>query len=115
MTNTYTSAMCYMSDGSNRVFAVDATDSTSTYAELLDVVSGNSLGDSAQGLQIVKVMATCENFIYSPGIIVVDQMNNVVGSFGAVSPESQTPLWEKVAVPVQLNYTMKVLTQASVA
>lgn len=115
MSNTYTAAMCYMSDGSSRIFAVDATDSTSSYAELTDVITGNSIGDSAQGLQIVKVMASCENFIYSPGIIVVDQQNNVVGSFGAVQPESQTPQWEMVRVPIALNYTMKVLTQASVA
>lgn len=115
MSNTYTAAMCYMSDGSSRVFSVDATDSTSTYAELTDVITGNSLGDSAQNLRIVKVMATCENFIYSAGIVVVDQQNNVVGSFGAVQPESQAPAWEMVNVPVQLNYTMKVLTQASVA
>tara|TARA_Y100000593_G_C4313520_1_gene339620 strand:+ start:2013 stop:2360 length:348 start_codon:yes stop_codon:yes gene_type:complete len=115
MTNTYTAAMCYMSDGSSRVFSVDSTDGTSTYQELTDVITGNSLGDSAQNLRIVKVMATCENFIYSAGIIVVDQQNNVVGSFGAVQPESQSPAWEAVNVPVQLNYTMKVLTTASVA
>lgn len=107
--------MCYMSDGSSRVFAADVTDSTSTYGELTDVITGNSLGDSAQNLRIVKVMATCENFIYSAGIVCVDQQNNVVGSFGAVNPESQAPQWEVVNVPVQLNYTMKVLTQASVA
>lgn len=115
MTNTYTSAMCYMSDGSSRIFAVDATDSTSSYAELLDVITGNSAGDSAQGLRITKVMATCENFVYSPGIIVVDQQNNVVGSFGAVNPEQVAPAWEMVNVPIELNYTMKVLTSAAVA
>ena len=115
MSNTYISAMCYMSDGSSRIFAVDATDSTSSYAELLDVITSNSAGDSAQNLSIKKVMATSENFIYSAGIVVVDQQNNVVGSFGAVTPEQQTPQWEHVNVPIQLNYTMKVLTQASVA
>jgi hypothetical protein len=115
MTNSYTSAMCYMSDGSSRIFAIDSTDSTSTYVEMTDVITGNSLGDSAQNLRIVKVMATCENFVYSPGIIVVDQQNNVVGSFGAINPEQVAPAWEVVNVPVQLNYTMKVLTQASVA
>ena len=115
MTNTYIAAMCYMSDGSSRIFSVDATDGTSTYQEMTDLVSGNSLGDSAQGLQIVKVMSTCENFVYSSGIVVVDQQNNVVGSFGSINPEQQAPAWEQVAVPVQLNYTMKVLTTAAVA
>jgi len=115
MTNSYTAAMCYMSDGSSRIFAADATDSTSTYVELTDVITGNSCGDSAQNLRIVKVMSTCENFVYSAGIIVVDQQNNVVGSFGSINPEQVAPAWEIVNVPIQLNYTMKVLTQASVA
>ena len=115
MSNTYVAVACYMNDGSNRIFAVDATDSTSNYVELTDVITGNSLGDSAQGLTIVKVMATCENFIYSPGIVFIDQQNNVVGSVGAINPESQQPMWEPVSIPVQLNFTCQVLTQAAVA
>ena len=115
MTNTYVAVACYLNDGSSRIFAIDATDSTSTYVELTDVITGNSLGDSAQGRTIVKVMATCENFVYSPGIVFVDQQNNVVGSIGAINPEQQQPMWEPCSIPVQLNYTCKVLTQASVA
>ena len=115
MTNTYTAVACYLSDGSSRIFAADATDSTSNYVELTDVITGNSLGDSAQGRTIVKVMATCENFVYSPGIVFVDQQNNVVGSVGAINPEQLAPAWEPVSIPVQLNYTCKVLTSASVA
>ena len=57
MTNTYTAVACYLNDGSSRIFAADATDSTSTYVELTDVITGNSLGDSAQGRTIVKVMS----------------------------------------------------------
>jgi len=115
MTSTYVAVACYLNDGSSRIFAVDATDHASTYAELVDVITSNSLGDSAQGRTIVKVMATCENFIHSPGIVFVDQQNNVVGSVGAINPEQQQPMWEPCAIPVQLNYTCKVLTQASVA
>ena len=118
MTNTYVAVACYLNDGSSRIFAVDSTDAAiaadPTFQALTDVITGNSLGDSAQGRTIVKVMATCENFVTSQGILFVDQQNNVVGSVGAINPEQQQPMWEPVAIPVQLNYTCKVLTKASV-
>lgn len=115
MTNTRTSVMLYTNTGQNRVFTADVTDSTSTYGELTDVITGNSLGDSLQGQTIVKAMATCENFLYSPGIVFVDNQNNVLGSVQAGQPEQSQPLWQTVNIPVQLNYKVKVLTQASVA
>jgi hypothetical protein len=115
MSNSYTSVMCYTNAGQTRVFAVDSADSTGTYAELVDVITGNDLGDSLQGQQIMKVMAVCENFVYSPGIVFVDNQNNVVGSVGAENPEQQSPSWQSVNIPVKLNYSVKVLTQATVA
>jgi len=105
----------YTNRGESRVFALDATDSTSSYAELVSVVDGNSLGDSLQGQTITKAMAVCENFVYSPGIVVVDNQNNVLGSIGAESPEQVQPQWQSVNIPVQLNYKIQVLTQATVA
>jgi hypothetical protein len=115
MSNSYTSVMCYTNAGQTRVFAVDSTDSTSSYAELVDVITGNDLGDSLQGQTIIKCMAVCENFVYSPGIVFVDNQNNIVGAAGAENPEQQSPTWQKVNIPVKLNYSVKVLTQASVA
>ena len=98
-----------------RVFALDVSDSTSNYGTLVDVITGNDLGDSLQGQIIVKAMAVCENFVYSPGIVFVDNQNNVIGTCGAESPELLNPTWQNVNIPVQLNYSVKVLTQASVA
>ena len=118
MTESYTSVMCYMNDGSSRIFAVDSTDAaitaSPTFQELTDVITGNSLGDSAQGLVITKVMATCENYVTSQGILFVDQQNNIVGSCGAINPESMQPQWDLVNIPVALNYKCNVLTKASV-
>lgn len=115
MTNTYTAVMVYTNQGESRIFAVDATDSTSSYVSLVDVITGNSLGDSLQGQTIVRAMATCENFVYSPGIVFADNQNNVVGSVAAQNPEQFQPMWQTVNIPVQLNYVVKALTQASVA
>ena len=118
MTESYTAVACYMSDGSSRIFAVDSTDAaisaSQTFQELTDVITGNSLGDSGQGLIITKVMATWENFVTSQGILFVDQQNNVVGACGAMNPESLQPQWEPVSIPVALNYKCQVLTKASV-
>lgn len=115
MSNSYTAVYLYTNRGESRVFAVDAADSTSSYAELVDVVTGNSLGDSLQGQVIVKAMGNCENFVYSPGIVFVDNQNNVLGTVGAEQTEQVQPQWQTVNIPVELNYKCKVLTQASVA
>ena len=48
MTNTYTAVMVTTASGTNRIFAADVTDHASTYGELVDVITGNSLGDSLQ-------------------------------------------------------------------
>jgi len=115
MTNTFTSVMVTTASGTNRIFAADVTDSGSTYGELTDVITGNSLGDSLQGERIVKAMGSCENFIISPGIVFVDNQNNIIGTVGAGQPEQAQPQWQSVNIPVQLNYKCKVLTSASVA
>jgi hypothetical protein len=115
MSASRVSVMLYTSSGQSRVFSVDSTDSTSSYATLTDVITGNDLGDSLQGQTVIKAMATSENFVYSPGIVFVDNQNNIVGQVGAEQPEQVQPTWQKVSIPVQLNYQCKVLTQASVA
>lgn len=116
MSNTYTAVMVYTASGDSRIFAVDSTDSTSSYAELVDVITGNSLGDSLQGQTIIKAMSTCENFVYSPGgLTFVDNMNNVLSAVGSENPEQFQPAWQTVSIPVALNYKVKVLTQATVA
>ena len=116
MTNTYTAVMVTTASGTNRIFAADVTDSGSTYGELTDVITGNSLGDSLQGERIISAMASCENFAISPGgIVFVDNQNNIVGTVGAGQVEQSQPCWQSVSIPVQLNYTCKVLTSASVA
>ena len=115
MSNSYTSVMVHTNRNQARVFALDVSDSTSNYGTLVDVITGNDLGDSLQGQIIVKAMAVCENFVYSPGIVFVDNQNNVVGAVGAENSEQQTPTWQTVNIPVQLNYNVKALTQASVA
>lgn len=116
MANTYTAVMLYTNQGQSRVFAADTADSTSVYVELTDVITGNSLGDSLQGQTIVKAMASCENFLYSPGgIVFTDNQNNCLGSVGASQVEQSQPQWQPVSINVQLNYKVKVLSQPSVA
>jgi len=116
MSNSYTAVMCYTNTGQSRIFAVDSTDSTSSYAELTDVITGNSIGDSLQGQVVVKALSTCENFAYSPGgIVFVDNQNNVLSAVGTENPEQIQPSWQNVNIPIELNYKVKVLTQATVA
>lgn len=116
MSNTYTAVMVYTNTGQARIFAADATDSTSSYVNLTDIITGNQIGDSLQGQTVVKAMATCENFLYSPGgIVFTDNQNNVLSAVGAENPEQIQPSWQNVNIPIALNYKVRVLTQASVA
>ena len=115
MTESYVSVSLYLNDGTSRVFCADVTDG-STYVELTDLLSGNSAGESMQGKVIVKSYGVCENFATSPGgCVVTDQLGNVIGSLGLVPPESHTPNWAPVQIPIQLNYKIQVTTSASVA
>jgi hypothetical protein len=116
MTNTNITVQCYTNQGQYRIFNIDATDHASTYAELTDLVTGNSLGDSLQGQVIVKAMGIVENFCISPGgIVFIDAQNNVLGTVQPSNPETQQPEWQSVYIPVALNYSVKALTSASVA
>jgi hypothetical protein len=115
MTNTNVTLQCYTNRGECRIFNIDATDG-STYVELTDVITGNSLGDSLQGQTIVLAMGIVENFCTSPGgIVFVDNQNNVIGTVQPSQPESQQPEWVQVQIHVKLNYSVKALTSASVA
>lgn len=116
MTNVYTSVMVYTNTGASRIFAADTAESTTVYVELTDVITGNSIGDSLQGQTIVKAMASCESYLYSPGgVVFVDNQNNVLSAVGAENPEQFQPTWQNVNIPIALNYKVKVLSQSAVA
>jgi len=106
-------ALCvYTASGTSRIFVV--TPSGAATNELLDLQTSNSIGDTLQGQRIVKAFATSVdgNKVETPGVVVVDNLGNVVGSVGFAAPNLQQPQFTSKAIPVQLNFKAQFLTNA---
>ena len=103
---------CYTAQGTSRIFVV--TPSGAATNELTDLQTGNSIGDTLQGQRIVKAFATSidGNKVETPGVVVVDNLGNVVGSIGFAAPNLQQPQFTGKSIPVALNYKAQFLTNA---
>ena len=106
-------ALCvYTRSGTSRIF-VDTPTGAATN-EMLDLQTSNSIGDTLQGQVIVKAFATSidGNKVETPGVVVVDNLGNVVGSVGFAAPNLQQPQFTMKSIPVQLNFKAQFLTNA---
>jgi len=102
----------YTARGVSRIFTVTA--STGATNELVDLQTGNSIGDTLQGDRITKWYGTSVdgNKIETQGFYVVDALGNVVGSCSATNPIVQQPAFSFASVPIQLNFKFQYLTNA---
>jgi len=106
------SAAVYTARGVSRIFHV--TPSGGATNELVDLQTGNSLGDTLQGDRIVKWYGTSVDGlkIETEGFYAVDALGNVIGSCSATNPITQQPGFAFASVPIQLNYKFQFLTNA---
>jgi len=106
------SAAVYTARGVSRIFHV--TPSGGATNELVDLQTGNSIGDTLQGDRIVKWYGTSVDGlkIETQGFYAVDALGNVVGSCSATNPITQQPGFAFASVPIQLNYKFQFLTNA---
>jgi len=76
--------------------------------------TSNSIGDTLQGQRIVKAFATTidTSKVETPGVVVVDNLGNVVGSVGFAMPQLQQPQFTGKSIPIALNYKAQFLTNA---
>ena len=102
----------YTARGVSRIFHVTA--STGATNELVDLQTGNSIGDTLQGDRIVKWFGTSVDAakIETQGFFVVDALGNVIGSCSAGSPIVQQPSFSPAATDIALNYKAQYLTNA---
>jgi len=102
----------YTARGVSRIFTVTASGGATN--ELVDLQTGNSIGDTLQGDRIVKWYGTSVdgNKIETQGFYVVDALGNVVGSCSATNPIVQQPAFSFASVPIQLNFKFQYLTNA---
>jgi len=102
----------YTASGTSRIFKVTASGGATN--ELVDLQTGNSIGDTLQGQRISKWFGTSVDGakIETQGFFVVDALGNVVGSCSATNPIVQQPLFSFAATNIALNYKAQFLTNA---
>jgi len=102
----------YTARGVSRIFTVTPTGGATN--ELVDLQTGNSIGDTLQGDRIVKWLGTSVDAakIETQGFFVVDALGNVIGSCSSGSPIVQQPSFSPTSVGIALNYKAQFLTNA---
>jgi len=102
----------YTARGVSRIFHVTPTGGATN--ELVDLQTGNSIGDTLQGDRIVKWLGTSVDAakIETQGFFVVDALGNVIGSCAAGSPIVQQPSFSPASTAIALNYKAQFLTNA---
>jgi len=106
------SAGVYTASGVSRIFHVTPTGGATN--ELVDLQTGNSIGDTLQGDRVVKWYGTSVDglLIEDQGFTAVDALGNVVGSCSATNPIVQQPAFAMASVPIALNFKFQFLTSA---
>tara|TARA_R110002110_G_scaffold370525_1_gene580517 strand:+ start:116 stop:793 length:678 start_codon:yes stop_codon:yes gene_type:complete len=116
MNSTAASRLASLSYYTNRGIYRIATVTPSGGAtnELVDLQTGNSVGDSVQGQTIIKAFCTSVdgNKIETQGAYVVNAKGNVVGSVAMPSPIVTQPIFQSYNIPVDLNFKAQFLTNA---
>jgi len=102
----------YTASGISRIAVVTPTGGATN--ELVDLQTGNSIGDTIQGQTIIKAFCTSVDGskIETQGAYIVDAMGNVVGSIPMVSPIVTQAIFQDCRVPVNLNFKAQFLTNA---
>jgi len=104
----------YTNRGVDRLFV--GTPSGSGTTNLLDLQTGNQIGNTLQGQTCMKAVFTSIDGakIESPGggAQVFDNLGNMAGAVTCTDPSSMQPVMSQVMIPVKLNFTSSVLTNA---
>ena len=107
-------AVCaYTAQGVSRIFV--ATPAGAATQNLLDLQTGNQIGDTLQGQTIVKAFGSSidGSKIETMGAYVVDSLGNVVGAVPLSDPADNAPLFSmSYNIPVALNFKCQFLTNA---
>ena len=105
--------MTYTAQGVSRIFVV--TPSGAATQNLVDLQTGNAIGDTLQGQTIVKAAGSTidADKIETAGFYVVDALGNVVGAVPSSNPADNAPLFSmSYNIPVALNFKAQFLTNA---
>lgn len=119
MTDTY-AAVSLIANGMPFIFSVEAVDTTNT--DLVNVVSGRTLGDTfSGGATVTSIGPVTLNSSDATGAsksvlgaVITDPQNNVVAEISWVDPETAPiGLMTGINIPVGLNFAMRITTTNS--
>ena len=104
--------MYYTNRGVSRIATVLVSGAATN--SLVDLQTGNSLGDTVQSQTIVKAMSTSVDGakIETNGAFVINAKGNVVGAVPMVDPSKMQPMFQPYNIPVDLNFQAQFLTNA---
>ena len=82
---------------------------------LLDITDSNSIGDTLQGQTLVEacfITVDGGKVVSSGGAWVRNASGQLAGVIPASNPISVEPMWSSVNIPIALNFTATVVTNA---
>ena len=104
----------YTNRGECHIFAV--TPSGAATNELVSILTGNGIGETLQGQNLITAFATSIDRVkLSPsgmGVYVVDDKNNIVGSIVATAPSTQQVRFNQCNIPIGLNFQAQAITSS---
>ena len=112
-TNRTASLLVHTSAGNSRIFT--GTPSGAGTTNLLDITDSNSIGDTLQGQTIVNAcLLTVDGgkIVSSGGCWIRNASGQLAGAIPASNPTTVEPMWSTVSIPIALNFTATVVTNA---
>lgn len=107
-------ALCvYTNQGISRIFI--GTPAGAATTQLLDLQTGNSIGESLQNQVIVKAMMTTidgTKVVSSGGAWIRNSSGQLQAAVPASSPVKVEPMISNVQIPISLNWTASMVTNA---
>jgi len=107
-------ALCvYTSSGVSRIFT--GTPAGAATTDLTDLTDGNSIGNTLQNQTIVKAMFTSVDggkIVSSGGAWIRNASGQLAGAIPASNPTTVEPMISNVLIPIELNWTATVVTNA---
>lgn len=111
--NRTASLLVHTSQGVSRIFT--GTPSGSGTTDLLDITDSNSIGDTLQGQTIVNAcLLTVDGgkVVSSGGCWIRNASGQLAGAIPASNPTTLEPMWSSVFIPIELNFTATIVTNA---
>jgi len=108
-----TSLLCVTAQGNSRIFT--GTPSGAATTQLLDITDSNSIGDTLQGQTITRACLLSVDggkIVSSSGVWIRNASGQLAGAIPSSNPGTLEPMWSNVSIPIALNFTASVVTNA---